>query len=127
MKRIADLESIVQALEARVTVLESATSVARRAPGKQTKQAYSYPRKLSDDAHALVMLVWECFTEHDHPVTMRAWMEAVREQDTEGIVPRVLESHGSTLRAMLAERAGLKVIWAKQPMSQRDTTEEPSD
>jgi hypothetical protein len=125
LQRIKDLETVFDQLHKavydqlhnRLDKVEAELAQAKDGkpsmPAPAKRKAHAYPRPLSDEAKAIVLIVWECLSDADKPITMQRFWELVREADTDHLVPKGVESNGTTLRAIIAESAGLKVVWSK--------------
>lgn len=116
MQRIKDLEAVYDQLHKRLDKVEAELAQAKgrkpSSPAPAKRKTYAYPRPLTDEAKAVVQIVWECLSDDDKPITMQRFWEMVRDADTDNLVPRGVESNGATLRAIVAEAAGLKVVWS---------------
>lgn len=115
LQRIEELEKRVAALEGQSRGDKPQDSSA----DKPVKRDYSYPSPLTEEAKQLVLFVWECLDKSE-PVTIKQWAQEVANVDTDGVVPNI-KNEGNTLRALLAEQAGLKVVWSKTAINRRQS------
>jgi hypothetical protein len=116
MSRILDLEtglaSVSKALEKLLDIAEK--PVQQELPKKPRKQSLVMP--LSHRNRDLALLAWGCLTEAGKapPGTIKQamWYEAIKELDAEGTFPSHCQHLGATLRATLAEQAGMNIRWS---------------
>lgn len=127
VKRMLELEGRVADLEARSASQPNLPGIGEASPDsapEAPKAKRSHPTRFTPDAKALIMAAWDSLAAErdveDQPVTISEWREAVIALDTDNDVPNLV-AHGESLRALLAERTGLKVMWSSHVRKPRAT------
>lgn len=125
--KIRELDERVRKLEQQLAAQSVEQPKSKTTRTRVTKRLPS----LDDEAKAIVVLAWEGLMEQrgcepygdnhrdGQNVTRKEWLEAIVALDTDNIVPDLI-SHIDTLRAVLAERMGLKVVWG-EPLKRMDS------
>lgn len=116
----------IKDLERRVAALEKAA--AGNKPGKPkdnkngapAKQGHHLVKPLSDESRDLALFAWATLVEGrdcaKRPVTQLEWLAAIDELDTDKRFPSAGTHMGETLRALLAEEAGLFIRYSTNPL-----------
>lgn len=117
LKRIQDLDARVQELEA----LKAELAANPLAPTKTAKQR-NYLRPLSKDARELFLFTFQMMLDQQpkdskRPIRAADLLAEIQRLDTDNVFPH--GHHGevnATMRAILAEEAGMFIQWSRQPM-----------
>lgn len=109
IERINDLEDRVSALE------KAAPASCKR--NRRESAVQSLVRPLDEHCRQLALIAWATIKEgRDSKVTLTEWLNAIYELDGEDRrFPRD-STIGATMRALLAEEAGLNIKWSSKPI-----------
>jgi len=116
LDRIAALEQALRELtEPAPKVSDGLALVARPKRKRKSRRPARAPRtpRLDDAAKHIVLCAWDLLGDGQH--LRKDWFEAIELIDEDGLVPD-LRGHSETLRALLAERAGLVIKWSARPI-----------
>jgi len=119
--KIRELDERVRKLEQQLAGQSVEQPKSKTTRARVTKRLPS----LDAEAKAIVVMAWEGLMEqrgcvpygdnhrYGQNVPRKDWLEAIISLDTDNIVPDLI-SHIDTLRAVLAEEMGLKVVWGPE-------------
>jgi hypothetical protein len=129
-ERLDDLERRVYALETRGRSQPTLPGIAATPPTtavsedkKRTRSCRDALRRFTQEGRDLLMTAWDEVTDGrnvaENPVTLAEWKDAAAALDTAHELPNLI-AFGDELRALLAERAGLRVKWSSQVSRSRE-------